>query len=217
MAHVQVRRPEATDKGSIRNHREVEWMGLLDLLSGAKDVACVTISFDKDADHRIRVERQPAAPPWLDGHILDAALFLHYAVKGLHTIGAPEATEAVRQPIATSALVIGLDRFEPFTQWFTNQPGQCIGWLKMGTSGDLWIYTRFKVPLRLTHFYVRDSILIMYNQVVARQPTAEHRRRLEDAIRAREQYYQTVASPGSKKALRRAATVAFERYCHGLR
>jgi hypothetical protein len=178
----------------------------------------VTISFAAGySDHRIRIERQPAAPSWLDGPILDTALFLHYAVNGLYAMGTNEVTETIRQHISDSALVIGLDRFEPFTQWFTNQPGQCIGRLKMWTSGDLGMLTRFKVPLRLTNFYIRDSILIMYNHVVARQPTAEHRRRLEDAIRALEQYYQTVASPGSKKALRRAATVACERYCHGLR
>jgi Domain of unknown function (DUF4160) len=190
-AHVQVRTPESTDKGSIRN-REVEGMGFLDFLSGAKDVACVTISFAAGPDHRIRIERQLAAPSWLDGPILDTALFLHYAVNGLYALGSAMDREALRQRITIPALVTGLDTFKPFTKWVTNQPGQCIGWLKMGTSGNLWMLTRFKVPLRLTNLCVEDSVLMMYDHAVASQPTAEHRRRLEDAIRALEQHYQTV-------------------------
>ena len=50
-----------------------------------------------------------------------------------------------------------------------------------------------------------------YN-AVASQPTAEHRIRLADAAEAMEQYYLTVADQSSFKALREAATVAFEVY-----
>lgn len=189
-------------------------MGLLNLLSGAQDVVSVTISFREDGNHEITIERQPTAPAYLDGPVLDAALFLHYAAKALHALGVGPASDELRRHIALSAVVLSADLFEPFTSGI-DQPGQCIGRLQMNRAGELSINTTFRVPLLETNNYVLDSVLLMFSRAVESQPTAEQRRRLADAVRALEQYYQATAGPESLNALRHAPAAAFEYYRHG--
>ena len=63
-----------------------------------------------------------------------------------------------------------------------------------------------------TNNYALDSTLLMLSRAVESQPTAEDRGRIAAAAEALEQYYQTVADPGSFKALRQAAATAYRRY-----
>ena len=77
-------------------------MGFFSFLAGLQDVACVTITFQETGNHRITVEREPGAPPWLDGPVLRAVLFLHYTAKALHALG--------RVPQSTNCATISHDR-----------------------------------------------------------------------------------------------------------
>ena len=190
-------------------------MGFLDLFSGARDIATLTISFREDGNHGLAIERDAAAPVYLDGPVLVAALLLHYACKTLHALGSGTAAAELRQHMALSAVTLSADRFEPFTS-FIDQPGQCVARLQVNRAGGLSLTTTFKVPLRDTNNYVIDSVLLMFTYAVHAQPTAEHRRRLAQAVQALEEYYQTIGSDGSFKALREAPATAFERYCAGV-
>jgi hypothetical protein len=188
-------------------------MGFFDRLSGTQDVARVIISFREDGGHRVTVERQPAAPRYLHGPVLAAALFLHYAAKALHTLGSGSSADELRQHLALSAVVLRMNKFEPFTS-LIDRPGECSGRLQINRSGALSINTNFRVPLGETNNYVLDSVLLMLSHAVESQPAADDRGRIAAAVEALEQYYQTVADPGSFKALRQAAATAFECYRH---
>jgi len=65
-------------------------MGFLDRFSGAREVARVTISFQEDGNHRITIEREPTDPTYLNGPVLNAALFLNYAARGNKTASGVE-------------------------------------------------------------------------------------------------------------------------------
>ena len=158
-------------------------MGLLDLLSGAQDIAHVTISFQDDGKHNITIKREPTAPAYLDGPVLDAALFLYYTAKAFHALGSGPASDELRQHIALSGVVLSADKFEPFTS-LIDQHGQCIGRLQINRAGALSINTSFRVPLLETTNYVLDSVLLMFTHAVENQPTAEHRKCLADAVQA---------------------------------
>ena len=186
-------------------------MGLLDRLSGVQDVARVTISFREGGNHRLVVERGQAVPANLQGPALDAALFLYYAAKSLHALGAGPAADELRQYIALSGVVLRRDMFEPFKSYI-DAPGECIGRLQMNRSGELSINTTFRVPLADTNNYVLDSVLLLLSRAAESQTTPEPRNRLADAIEALGAYYQTAADPSSLQALRHAAAAAFGTY-----
>jgi len=186
-------------------------MGFLDFLSGARAIARVTTQFEATGEHRVTVDREAAAPTWLDGPVIDTALFLHYAAKAFHALGSGPAAEELGQHLALSALALSGDVFEPFTS-FIDQPGRCIGTLQTGRNGVASINTRFEVPLHEMNNYVLDSVLLLFSHAVARQPTAKHRSHFGEAVRALEQHYDTVGGRTSLKALRGAPAAAVERY-----
>jgi hypothetical protein len=159
----------------------------------------------------VTVERHAEAPGHLQGPVLHAALFLHYAAKAFHALGSGSSSDELRQHLALSAAVLRMNKFEPFTS-LIDRPGECSGQLQINRSGALSINTDFRVPLGETNNYVLDSVLLVLSHAVASQPTANDGGRIAAAIEALEQYYQTVADPGSFKALRHAAATAFECY-----
>jgi hypothetical protein len=161
----------------------------------------------------VTVELQPAAPAYLRGPVLDAALFLHYAVKALHALGSGSPAQELRQHLALSAVVLRMNRFEPFTS-FIDLPGECSGQLQINRAGALSINTSFRVPLGETNNYVLDSVLLMLSYAVEKQATDSDRERIAAALETLEHYYQSVANPGSFKALREAAATAFNSYQH---
>ena len=183
-------------------------MGFFSFLAGLQDVACATITFRETGNHQITVEREPAAPPWLDGPVLPAVLFLHYTAKALHALG-PSADQ-LRRHLALSALVLRRDTFEPFASGI-DSAGQCIGHLRMNRSGALSATTRFHVPIADTNNYIVDSVLLLVGHAVEAQPRADDRRRLGEAIQTLEQFY-AVSGSASLRALREAPAAAVAHY-----
>jgi hypothetical protein len=169
------------------------------------------VAFRDDGDHQVSVLRRPAAPAYLEGPTLDAALFLHYAAKVLHALGSGPAADELRQHISFSVLVLRLNKFEPFVSLVERQ-GECVGQLQMARDGRLSMDTTFRVSPGDTNSCLLDSTLLLLSHAAESHQAADDRQRLVDAVEALENYYRTIAKPGSFKALREAAPTALVRY-----